>query len=483
MIFNSLTYLLFLVIVLSLYWSLGRTGKLLALLTSSIIFYGFWSFAFAPLMLVSSAIDYFAARGIDRSSNQKVRKSWLYLSLTCNLGLLTFFKYFYFVSDNVIGLGSLLGLNLSLPYLNILLPIGISFYTFQTISYTIDVYRGFIKPERSFLLFCNYVTFFPQLVAGPILRAKEVIWQLDNRPKFSWNDMAEGTNRILGGLFLKVVLADNLASLVDEGFDAAPTMLGAIDTLTLAYLFGLQIYFDFAAYSHIAIGTAMLMGIKFPENFNFPYIAKSPQDFWKRWHISLSSWIRDYLYLPFTGATVHDRSTGGLGDEVKQKKNTTLALFATWMIMGLWHGAAWMFVVWGLWHALLIFLYRITSRWNLLPKNTTGKLVAWALTINFVMLGWIPFRSENLEQAFGLMYNLTNPYAWGIMGLRENTYLITALTMGLVLAAPFVKTSFEKLRRNSPALYQTADISRLTFTVVLVAIYLQTTSQFIYFQF
>ena len=220
------------------------------------------------------------------------------ISLITNLGLLVYFKYLIFFANNAIGFANLLGAEIDLIALKIILPLGISFYTFQTISYTVDVYRGFIKPEKIFCSICMLCNFFPQLVAGPILRAKEVIPQFVNRSSFSLDHLMIGLRFILFGLFLKVVLADNISILVDRGFIINVADLSAIDVWTLAFLFGFQIYFDFSGYSYIAIGSARMMGIVFPNNFNFPYISSSPKEFWQRWHISLSSWIRDYLYLP-----------------------------------------------------------------------------------------------------------------------------------------------------------------------------------------
>ena len=240
------------------------------------------------------------------------------------------------------------------------MPLGISFYTFQTISYVVDVYRKVINHEPNFFIYGCYVTFFPQLVAGPILRANEVIPQFKNHINFKYEYLNIGIRRILYGLFLKVVLADNIAPLVDLGFSTDNNSLSAIDIWTLSFLFGFQIYFDFSAYSHIAIGSAKLLGITFPENFNFPYVSSSPKEFWQRWHISLSSWIRDYLYLPIAGVKFQKNSIGGLPVEVHQDhRNKIKSLFITWSIMGLWHGANWTFLIWGLYHAIIIFSYRL----------------------------------------------------------------------------------------------------------------------------
>ena len=234
--------------------------------------------------------------------------------------------------------------------------------------------------------------------------------------------------RILIGLFLKVVLADNIAPLVDTGFSQPTSALSALDVWTLAFLFGFQIYFDFSAYSHIALGSARMMGICFPENFRFPYLATSPQDFWRRWHISLSSWIRDYLYLPLAGIQVHDKSTGGLGNATVQKKRNR-ALFYTWAIMGLWHGAAWTFVLWGLYHAIIIWIFRLVRPLTTNFPRLVKVLGGMTITLPVMMLAWIPFRAQDLETTYNMFVKVVslNSYTW--LSLRENTYLIAAILL------------------------------------------------------
>ena len=485
MIFNSVTYLVFLAFSVALYWWLPRGLRLFMLFTASIVFYGFWSFAFAPLMLVSCAIDYVAARAIHASDRQDVRRRYLWLSVACNLSLLGFFKYYYFFSENVSGLFSLWGADAPLPVMNILLPIGISFYTFQSISYTVDVYRGFIKPVREFMLFAVYVMYFPQLIAGPILRAKEVIWQLDVRPAFQLQFMASGIRLVLLGLFLKVVLADNVGPVVDDAFRQDASSLGPIDTLTMAFLFGFQIYFDFAAYSMIAIGSALLMGLRFPDNFNFPSVATSPRDFWRRWHISLSSWIRDYLYLPLLGAKVEDRSTGGLAIASPQVfgARVVFALFATWALMGLWHGAGWNFVIWGIWHACLVQAYRMSEPLRVMMPGIVRSLGGWAITLPLVMLAWIPFRAQSVDTTLTLLGHLLSFDGWFTLGFRENTYLVAFLVMGGVVTTPAVWRKFVTFREYAPKAAGIVEFVALTLVAALTFIYLQTKEQFIYFQF
>ena len=279
MIFNSLTYFVLLFSVVLLYWLLPYRTRLLLIFSSSLIFYGFWRVEFLPVMLISVIVDYVISIRMPQST-QQTKKRLLLISLVVNLGLLFYFKYLIFFSENAVGPANLLGAEVDPLVLKIILPLGISFYTFQTISYSVDVYRGIIKPEKDFILYACYVTFFPQLVAGPVLRATEVIPQFAKRPPFSWTDVAVGLRRIVYGLFLKVVLADNIAPLVETGYSMPVDTMSALDVWTLAFLFGFQIYLDFSAYSHIAIGSALLMGIHFPENFNFPYLSNSPKDFW-----------------------------------------------------------------------------------------------------------------------------------------------------------------------------------------------------------
>jgi len=476
MIFNSLTFLLFLPTVVLLYWILPRNPRIIMVFFSSLIFYGFWRVEFIPVMLISVFSDYYISLKMP-SANQFLKKRLVVLSIIINLSLLFYFKYLIFFANNAIGFINILGFEIDPIFLNIILPLGISFYTFQTISYSVDVYRGFIKPEKNFFLYASYVTFFPQLVAGPVLRASEVIHQLSKRASFSKQLLINGTKRIIYGLFLKVVLADNIAPLVDTGFSITASELSALDVLTLSFLFGFQIYFDFSAYSHIAIGCALLMGIKFPENFNFPYLANSPKDFWKRWHISLSSWIRDYLYLPLTGTKVVNKSTGGIVEA--SSRNINASLFYTWAIMGLWHGANWTFVVWGLYHAVFIFLHRkISSYKSILSNNKIIIKIGAFLTLPLMMLGWIPFRADSIEVTFKLWSKLFNISNYTYLGMRENTYLVAfVLLIGMYLIY------FINNIRNLKKISNRFNFLLYPLIISLIFIFLRPINQFIYFQF
>jgi alginate O-acetyltransferase complex protein AlgI len=488
MIFNSVTFIVFLVTVVTLYWLLPQKIKMWMLLMASCVFYGFWRWEYLSVMSVSALTDYYTAIAIGNTPlhNARRRKMLLSITLIVNLGLLCYFKYLYFFSENTNVALEWLGLSVQLPLYSVLLPFGISFYTFETISYTVDVYRGLIKSEKSFLNYGLFVTFFPKLVAGPIQRASELMVQLKNRPGFRLEFLAEGTKRILYGLFLKVVLADNISGLVDEGFEADPASLSAIDVWTLAFLFGFQIYFDFSAYSHIAVGAARLMGISIPENFNYPYIASSFRDFWKRWHISLSSWIRDYLYLPLSGVrVVKTTGAGGIGEglEATSRNSRNYALFLTWAIMGLWHGANWTFVFWGLYHASFIFAERmlrpVRDRWSFLNSY----FITWPLTLGFAMLSWIPFRAENLEDTFVMLRKVLHPLGYTFYTMRENVFIITALLLLLFLGS-YVSDRFLRERiAGIPGLELTVNCIKYTLIVIFVFTFLRPVSQFIYFQF
>ncbi len=481
MIFNSLTYFVLLFSVVILYWILPYRARLLLILTASLTFYGFWRIEFIPVMLISVVVDYFIALRMPDAGEQKKRKL-LVISIVVNLGLLFYFKYLIFFADNAVGFANLLGANIDPLVMNIILPLGISFYTFQTISYSVDVYRGFIKPEKDFILYACYVTFFPQLVAGPVLRAAEVLHQFKNRIPFQWHDIVVGLRRVFYGLFLKVVLADNIAPFVDIGYSMPVDTMSALDVWTLAFLFGFQIYFDFCAYSHIALGSARMMGIRFPENFNFPYVATSPKDFWGRWHISLSSWIRDYLYFPLAGVKVQDRSVGGLSAATIKSKNTR-SLFLTWVIMGLWHGANWTFILWGIYHSIVIFLYRIMlpviKLFNMKIRIYGGMLV----TLFLMMLAWVPFRADSLDNTFTMWSKVIDLSAYFSISMRENTYLVTALlTIGMLMIY-WVKEKLLPVMKNHIVLNFVGESIFFSIIISLIIIYLRPTNQFIYFQF
>ena len=485
MIFNSFSFLIFFIIFLILYWTLNLKLRLILIFFSSLLFYGFWRIDFIPLLLFSVLVDFFASKKIYQTKLKKTKKKYLILSLFINLGILIFFKYFYFLHESTSQLLSLVGVNVMPIEYKILLPIGISFYTFQSISYTIDVYRNNIKPEKNLLIFANYVIFFPQLVAGPILRASEILWQFKEKRKFKLENFNNGIQRIIFGLFLKIVLADNIAKFVDQGFLMDPKLISAIDVITLSYLFGFQIYFDFAGYSHIAIGCALTMGIKFRENFNFPYHSISPKIFWKNWHISLSSWVRDYIYLPLLNIKSVNSSGGGFDkylDHQSLRLYTIFTLFITWSLMGLWHGASWNFVFWGIWNFLVIVLFRFIN--NFLMNNSFLKnIISWSISTNLIMLGWVFFRSENLYLSFQMITNLLFIKNWTFLSLRENTYIVAFIVTFFYLISPLIIKIFKFISKKYKFMADFILLISIVSSLILILIYNQEVNQFIYFQF
>ncbi|MEZ5194840.1 MAG: MBOAT family O-acyltransferase [Bacteroidales bacterium] len=364
------------------------------LLVASYVFYGWWDWRFLSLIVVSSFVDYFVANKIDTTSNVKTRKIYLTVSILVNIGFLGFFKYFNFFVDSFVEAFANVGITMHARTLNIILPVGISFYTFQTLSYTIDVYRKKLAPTRDFIAFFTFVAFFPQLVAGPIERAINLLPQFYEKRKFDIAKATDGMKQILWGLFKKVIIADYCAGYVDEIFSNYDTLPGS--TLLLgAFLFAFQIYGDFSGYSDIAIGTARLFGFDLMRNFAYPYFSRDIAEFWRRWHISLSTWFRDYVYIPLGGSK---------GDTLFKIRNV-LIIF---VVSGFWHGANWTFVIWGLLNGLyflplmLFNLNRsnmgITAQGKWLPSlKETGQML---ITFFITLIAWIFFRSDNVGQAF-----------------------------------------------------------------------------------
>jgi D-alanyl-lipoteichoic acid acyltransferase DltB (MBOAT superfamily) len=483
MLFNSVSYLLFLIAIVAVFWMIAPRWRLRLLLVASMMFYGLWRPEFLLLITFSALVDFYLAMVIGRETRAGLRRFWLCCSVTVNLLLLGYFKYSYFVATNLETFGRLIGEQWSFSLGDIVLPLGISFYTFLSLSYTIDVYRRLCEPITNFTVYLTYVMFWPHMVAGPILRANELIPQLVATRPFDPGSLAVGARRVLFGLFLKVGPADHLAPLVDDWFTMSSASLSALDVWTMAFAFGMQIYFDFAGYSMIAIGSAHLLGIHFPENFNWPYLSTSPREFWKRWHITLSSWIRDYLYLPLCGVGFRDRSEGGLETNLVKPDSLrlTAALFITWAIMGLWHGAAWTFVLWGLWHAALVWIYRLVrplAEW--LPRPLRSPL-GWVSTLLPVMLGWIWFRSRSPDTALSLLARVCDPHAYGHLSFRESAYLLVATIFGAMLVLHF---GSQYVARSSSTWLRTAiQATAVAVSAFAVFILLRPVSLFIYFQF
>lgn len=383
--FVSTQFALFFVSVFLVYWLLPRRGQNLFLLLASWLFYAAWDWRFLGLIILSTAVDFVTGSRIHEARDDRARKAWLMVSLVVNLGILAYFKYAGFFLESLVDLAGLVGWSLSQPALGIILPVGISFYTFQTLSYSLDIYLRRLEPTRSLVEFGAFVAFFPQLVAGPIVRAREFLYQLQAERTFQWDRFERGGVRFLTGFFKKAVIADNLALFLVDPVFAAPGDYGTA-TLWLAALgYAAQIYADFSGYSSMAIGTAGMLGFDLPENFRFPYLARDFSEFWRRWHITMSRFFRDYVYIPLGGNRI---STW----------RTRANLAATTLISGLWHGAAWTFVAWGGLHGLFIMgnhALRAEER----TGGPLGALLGWGVTFLGVLLAWILFRAQSFGEA------------------------------------------------------------------------------------
>lgn len=428
MLFNSIDFAIFLPIVFILYWFVTNNNLKLQnflIVAASYLFYGWWDWRFLSLILFSTIVDYTVGRKLRIEENQTKRKILLWTSILVNLGFLGFFKYYNFFLDNFITAFSFFGTEIKANSLNIILPVGISFYTFQTLSYTIDVYKRKLEPTKDFIAFSAFVSFFPQLVAGPIERATHLLPQFYKKRTFDYSNAVDGMRQILWGLFKKIVIADNCAEFANQIFNNSADLNGS--TLVLgALFFTFQIYGDFSGYSDIAIGTSRLFGFDLMRNFNFPYFSRDIAEFWRRWHISLSTWFRDYLYIPLGG------SRGGTWMKVR---NT----FAIFIVSGFWHGANWTFIVWGALNAVYFLPLLLTSnnRNNLgivaKGKNfpTVKELFLILATFGLTVFAWIFFRAENIGHAFSYISGILSASLFEIPKFsRMDRALITIFLIG-----------------------------------------------------
>ena len=425
MLFNSIDFAIFLPIVFLLYWFVANKNlKLqnLLIVGASYLFYGWWDWRFLSLILFSTLIDYSVGRRLLNEENVSKRKILLWISIIVNLGFLGFFKYYNFFLDNFVTAFSFFGTQINAQGLNIILPVGISFYTFQTLSYTIDVYKRKLEPTKDFIAFTAFVSFFPQLVAGPIERATNLLPQFYKKRTFEYDKAVDGLRQILWGLFKKIVIADNSAQIANEIFNNSADYSGS--TLVLgAIFFTFQIYGDFSGYSDIAIGTSRLFGFGLKQNFAFPYFSRDIAEFWRRWHISLSTWFRDYLYIPLGG------SRGGTWMKVR---NT----FVIFIVSGFWHGANWTFAVWGALNALyflpLLLLKKNRANTNTVAEEKTfpsiKEFFQMVITFSLTVFAWIFFRAENIEHAYSYISTIISKSLFSIPQLTDmgvtRTFLI-----------------------------------------------------------
>ena len=473
MLFNSLTFVVFFTVVVALYWSI-RSWELRKnlLVVASYIFYGAWNPPFAALLFGTTAMDFWLGRQMGKVQDRQSRKRWLVASVCMNLSMLGFFKYGNFLLQNFQWLLARIGVVYQPPHLDILLPVGISFYTFHSLSYTLDIYRGVLQPTRSLRDFVLAVSFFPQLVAGPIVRAGDFLPQLEHAPRLKTNQFLWGLALMTLGLFEKIVLADTLLSGAADRVFAYAGPLVAVDSWAGVLAFAGQIFCDFAGYSLTAIGAALTLGFHLKDNFRFPYAAIGFSDFWRRWHISLSTFLRDYLYIPLGGNQVKP---------VRAAANLVIVMF----LGGLWHGAAWTFVVWGLLHGSYLVIERVIRAFcehRAWADFAAVRVLAGLATFGAVCIAWVFFRAPDFTVASRMLTGMFggHSHADAILATREllQIGLVTAGLVGLhwVMRDESFETSVLKL----PAWSVTAIWSVMAFAIVFTQ---GTSNAFIYFQF
>ncbi|MFV0211133.1 MBOAT family protein [Empedobacter falsenii] len=480
MLFNSISFAIFLPIVFALYWLLRKSFKLqnILLLIASYYFYGCWDWRFMFLLGFSTLLDYYSGIKIEEATSQNLKKIWLTISIGINLGFLGFFKYYNFFADSFAEMLNGFGLNVHPWTLQIILPVGISFYTFHGLSYIIDIYYNRIKAERNIVDYSVFVSFFPLLVAGPIERATHFLPQIKKTRVFNYSQAVDGMRQILWGLFKKMVIADNCAIYANEIFSNPESQSGS-NLVLGAIFFAFQIYGDFSGYSDIALGVARLFGIELLKNFNYPYFSRDIAEFWRRWHISLSTWFRDYLYIPLGG------SRGGNWMRVR---NT----FIIFIVSGFWHGANWTFIFWGFLNALFIMpsILLKTNRINLeiVAQDrffpTFRELFNMMLTFALTVLAWIFFRANSITHAFEYIGGIFNQSLFTFPTLRKSALATLFLVVFLLLTEWMGRRNnygIEKLLLEKPRWVRW---SFYAFVLMLIGLFLQTEeSPFIYFQF
>ena len=478
MLFNSLSFLIFFPVVITLYFLTPQKWRWLLLLAASYFFYMSWRPAYIFLILISTGIDYFAGRRMGQLSEKRDRRKYLILSLVVNLGLLAVFKYFNFFNDSIQTVLNSAGIGWYIPQFELLLPVGISFYTFQTLSYSIDVYRGTTKPEKHLGIFALYVAFWPQLVAGPIERSSQLLPQFRRHVDFDYDRVRGGLLRMLWGFFMKLVIADRLAVYVNAVYNH-PHEYSGLPIVVATFFFAFQIYCDFAGYTNIAIGSAKVMGFDLMENFKRPYFSQSIPEFWHRWHISLSTWFRDYVYIPMGGSRV-------------SRGRYYFNLMVTFVLSGLWHGANWTFVIWGALHG---FFMIITVSWRDLRKRsgrnsakrspllTFASIIGTFLVVSFA---WVFFRAATVSEAVLLLQQI---FAGG-GDLRSLIFLqnpidfaLAVLLIGVLLIQEAIvkDLQIDQLLTRQPAWMRWTFYVAVLLAILWLGVFTQ--NDFIYFQF
>ncbi len=480
MLFNSLDFAIFFPIFFIIYWIVAKnlTLRNIVILFSSYVFYAWWDWRFLFLIIFSSFVDFTIGQKIYKTTKKKVRRNYLALSLLLNLGFLAYFKYANFFIDSFIKSFKLFGGELDSFTLNIILPVGISFYTFQTLSYTIDIYRNQLKPTKNWLAFFSFVAFFPQLVAGPIERASHLLPQFYKTYKFNYQALRSGLLLMAFGLFKKMVIADRLAIVVNEVYNN-PTDHAGQDLIIATVFFAFQIYCDFSGYSDIAIGLSRTLGFDLMKNFDTPYFSKSITEFWRRWHISLSTWFRDYVYIP-------------LGGSRKGEYRMYLNLFLVFVISGLWHGAAITFIIWGFIHGVIIVIEKVLSNNKIIIKRDQffSGLFFTILTFIIVCVAWVFFRANNFSDSRYILQNLLNFDSdfknFYNLGLPSHEFDFAIIAIIALLIFDYIHRKYNALKLLNKMNFVIRSLSYviIIFIIVIFGIYGDdSVSEFIYFQF
>lgn len=477
MLFNSFDFLIFLILVFVLYWFVFKNQlkqQNILVLISSYIFYGWWDYRFLSLILFSTLVDYLVGHFLGKTIQPKKRKLLLWVSLLFNIGLLGFFKYYNFFIESWVSSWESVGVEMHVSTLQIILPVGISFYTFQTLSYTIDVYKNKIKPTDSFIEFASFVAFFPQLVAGPIERASHLLPQFSRNRVFDYEKAVSGVQLFIWGFFKKVVIADTCAVYVNEIFGKYEQM-NSLTLIVGVFLFAFQIYGDFSGYSDMAIGISRLFGFDLMNNFKYPYFAKNIAEFWRRWHISLTTWFRDYIYFPLGGSH---------GSKINQIRN----IFIVFLISGLWHGANWTFVFWGFLNALFFIPTIILTSDSKKSIETIVKshqtnvkmFLSMILTFSITCIGWIFFRSVTITDAFGYLQRIVDFDSFSVQYLSIERYSLEPLILIIFfIAIEWMNQAYEHPFIGKFVWFKTWIIILFT---LLFGVY-SNALDFIYFQF
>ncbi|MEM7369491.1 MAG: MBOAT family O-acyltransferase [Bacteroidota bacterium] len=476
MLFNSFIFLVFLLVVLPLFYYTKKEHRNLLVLISSYIFYGYWDWRFCFLLAISTVVDYFIGQRLHAADDEKTRKRFLLFSMCVNLGILAVFKYFNFFIDSFDAVAGMFGGNLDFLHLHIILPVGISFYTFQTMSYTIDIYRRRLEPTTNFIDFALFVSFFPQLVAGPIERASNLLPQIAKGLNPTKEQMQAGINLIIIGMFKKVMIGDACGRIVDHVF-AQPEYYSSPELIMGLVLFSIQIYADFSGYSSIARGTSKLLGIELMKNFEQPYLSSNITEFWRRWHISLSSWLKDYLYI-------------SLGGNRKGKNRTYVNLMLTMLLGGLWHGASWNFVIWGGLHGIYLAVHKLTLGKNKPQVSYTydnakgfilyvSKVLATYLLVLFT---WLFFRAHTFGDATAFLEGI---FIWEGSPLAMRCFTISfgfmAMTILLDIIMYYTKDhTFMRRVQSVPARWGILSGMML---ITMIYMFVEEPLPFVYFQF